>query len=100
VNFTKRAVNPLVKRFGGCPDGLVAAGLALGGKKGEIGSASVVCDVLPYVPMTFLIWAGDEEFGPDGNILFDETAKTWFGVEDLAVLGSLAAYELIKYSEK
>jgi len=45
--------------------------------------------------MTFIIWEGDEEFPPDGNILFDQTAKTWFGAEDLSVIAGLAVYELI-----
>ncbi|MCL2351308.1 MAG: DUF3786 domain-containing protein [Firmicutes bacterium] len=100
ANFTKRAVDPLVRRFGGDPEGLTAAGLALGGKKAGFGGASVTADVLPYLPMTFIIWAGDDEFGPGGSVLFDETAKTWFCAEDLAVLGSLAAHELINFCKK
>jgi hypothetical protein len=50
--------------------------------------------------MTFIIWADSEEFPPDGNILFDETAKTWFAAEDLAVLASVAVYELIDVYKK
>ena len=96
-NFTKRAVNPFIKRFGNDPEGLIRAGEALGGHKGKNGDASVVLNALPYIPLTFIIWLGDEEFGPGGSILFDETVKTWLCAEDLAVLGSLCAYELIGY---
>jgi hypothetical protein len=63
-----------------------------------MGDAAVTIKVLPYLPMTFIIWGGSEEFPPDGNILFDQTAKTWFAAEDLAVLAGLAAYELISHS--
>ena len=94
-NFYKRAVKPLVGSFGGNPRELIEVGAALGGKEAAIGDASVTINVLPYLPMTFIIWAGSEEFPPDGNILFDQTAKTWFAAEDLAVLAGASVYELI-----
>jgi hypothetical protein len=94
-NFYKRAVKPLVSCFGKNPQKLTEIGEALGGQAAAHGDASVTIKVLPYLPMTFIIWAGSEEFPPDGNILFDQTAKTWFAAEDLAVLASVAAYELI-----
>ena len=94
-NFIKRAVHPLVKRFGNDPDGLLKAGAALGGQQTNNGDASVAIKVLPYLPITFIIWVGSEEFEPDGSILFDSTAKTWLCAEDLAVLASLCAQELI-----
>jgi len=94
-NFIKRAVSPFVKRFGNDPDGLICAGLGLGGRKADNGDASVVINALPYIPMTFIIWVGGEEFEPGGSILYDETVRTWLCAEDLAVLGSLGAYELI-----
>ena len=95
TNFTKRAVRPFVKRFGHDPDGLIKAGEALGGYKAENGDASIVIHALPYIPLTFIIWLGDDEFEPNGSILFDDTVKTWLCAEDLAVLGSLCAYEII-----
>ena len=94
-NFYKRAVKPLINCFGKNPENLVAIGEAFGGTKAAFGDAAVTINVLPYLPMTFIIWEGSEEFSPDGNILFDQTAKTWFNAEDLAVLAGLAAYELI-----
>ena len=97
-NFYKRAVRPLVKCFGNDPQKLIKVGEALGGQAVTLGDAAVVINVLPYLPLTFIIWEGDEEFPPEGNILFDQTAKTWFGSEDLAVLASLVVYELIAVS--
>jgi hypothetical protein len=94
-NFDKRAVKPLVNHFGKESQKLISTATALGGQGTEQGDASVTINVLPYVPMTFIIWEGSEEFPPDGNILYDQTAKTWFAAEDLAVLASLAVYELI-----
>jgi hypothetical protein len=94
-NFYKRAVKPLVNCFGQNPQKLIETGTALGGQVAAYGDAGVTIKVLPYLPMTFIIWANSEEFPPDGNILFDDTAKTWLVAEDLAVLASVAAYELI-----
>ena len=94
-NFYKRAVKPLVGCFGKNPENLVEIGEFLGGKKAEFGDAAVTINVLPYFPMTFIIWAGSEEFSPDGNILFDQTAKTWFNAEDLSVIAGMAVHELI-----
>ena len=95
VNFIKRAVNPFVKRFGNDPEGLIKAGEALGGYRAENGDASVVINALPYIPVTFIIWLGDDEFEPNGSVLFDDTVNTWLCAEDLAVLGSLCVKELI-----
>ena len=99
-NFIKRAVRPLVKCFGSMPEKLIETGLALGGQAAALGDASVTINALPYLPLTFIIWKGDDEFPPDGNILFDKTAKTWFGSEDLAVFASFAVYELINIFKK
>ena len=99
-NFYKRAVKPLIDCFGKKPEKLIELGESLGGRKESFGDASVTIDVLPYLPLTFIIWEGDDEFPPDGNILFDETAKTWFAPEDLAVYASSAVYELIKLYKK
>jgi len=99
TNFNKRAVKPLVNYFGKNTQNLISAGTALGGKTVEMGDAAITINVLPYVPMTFIIWEGSEEFSPDGNILFDQTAKTWFAAEDLAVLASIAVNELIETSK-
>ena len=99
-NFYKRAVKPFVNYFGKIREELVETGIALGGRSAAMGDTSVTINILPYLPLTFIIWKGDDEFPPDGNILFDKSAKTWFAPEDLAVLASAAVYELIGISKE
>jgi len=98
-NFYKRAVHPFVKCFGKTPDRLIETGIALGGKIADLGDASVTINVLPYVPMTFILWEGSEEFPPDGNILFDKSAMSWFAAEDMAVLAGAAVSQLKQCAE-
>jgi len=98
-NFYKRAVRPLVGCFGKEPEKLIDIVVSLGGQISEHGDASVTINALPYLPLTFILWKGDDEFPSDGNILFDKTAKTWFQPEDLAVLASVAVYDLINISK-
>jgi len=93
--FIQRAVNPVVRCFGGAPEKLIETGEALGGVKSTEGDASVKINLLPYLPVTYILWAGGDEFEPAGAILFDRTAPGRLCAEDLAVVVSLGAYELI-----
>jgi hypothetical protein len=40
--------------------------------------------------MSVLLWAGDEEFPPGAQILFDDNFVFAFTAEDLAALGEVA----------
>jgi len=50
----------------------------------------------PYLPITCLVWKGDDEFPPEATVLFDETAELFFSAEDMAVAGEMAVLELVK----
>ena len=96
--FVQRTVNPIVKCFGKNPEKLIEIGGMFGGMKSPEGDASaysVKIDVLPYLPITYMIWAGDDEFEPTGTVLFDRTASGWLNAEDLVFAASFAAYEMI-----
>lgn len=92
--FIARAVKPIVKSYGSCPSKLVDAAKKLGGVKANAGDAAVTINLLPFIPVTYIVWAGDEEMEAAGNILFDKTAVTWLPAEDLVVLASQGAYAL------
>ena len=96
--FSQRAINPLVKTFGKEPGKLLEAAKRLGGEKSDVGDWAVQINLLPYLPVTYMLWEGDEELAPSGIILFDRTAPGWLCAEDLAVAASLGAYELINRS--
>ncbi|MFO8089278.1 MAG: DUF3786 domain-containing protein [Desulfatiglandaceae bacterium] len=94
--FIRRAKNPLVGTFGSRPELLRDLAVsAYGASPFDHGDVSVVFDAFPYVPVVFILWEGDDEFPPDGNILFDESVAQVLSAEDTAWLAGMAVYPLI-----
>jgi hypothetical protein len=83
--FVARTVGPLVACFGVRPSSLVRAATALGGQPAALGDAAATIKVLPRLPLTAVIWKGDEEISPSGNLLFDRSACSYLPLEDLVV---------------
>ncbi|MGB9803043.1 DUF3786 domain-containing protein [Desulfofundulus sp.] len=94
--FHNRAVRPLVGIFGSKPELLVQAAEMLGGRRVEIGDVAVTVPVLPKIPVTFVLWLGDEEFPPSGNVLFDSSAPRHLPTEDYALLPGLVLGKMKK----
>jgi hypothetical protein len=98
--FVKRAKEPLVKTFGHQAELLLALGEKMGGIRGEAGDASVFFQALPRIPMGLILWAGDDEFPPEGNLLFDASISQYLSAEDIAVLSGMVVYPLIGLAYK
>ncbi|HEY82629.1 MAG TPA: DUF3786 domain-containing protein [Dehalococcoidia bacterium] len=94
--FYKRAVKPLVSSFGSEPHHLVEMAKLLGGREAEFGDAAATLNALPRVPLTLVLWRGDEEFPPEGNIMFDRTICDYLPTEDIIYLCQSAAWKLVK----
>ncbi|NLN53459.1 MAG: DUF3786 domain-containing protein [Firmicutes bacterium] len=94
--FQKRAINPLVKGFGRKPEAFSKAAELLGGQRAAFGDLSYLIPVLPRIPLILILWQGDEEFPPNGNILFDRYANTYLHTEDYAQLASQTVYTLLR----
>jgi hypothetical protein len=94
--FHRRAKNPLVQTFGEKPELMVKlAKQAYRARPFDQGDASVVVRPLPLVPVALILWEGDEEFPPEGNILFDHTIIRVLSAEDIAWLAGAVVYPLI-----
>jgi len=87
--FTNRAIRPLVGIFGHDPSKLLEAGKSIGGIPVNMGDVAVTVPVLPKIPVTFVLWEGDDEFPPTGNVLFDSSASSHLHTEDYALLPGL-----------
>ena len=94
--FKKRGLKKLTSVFGKRPEMLVVAGEALGGERTAYGDCSVQISALPNVPVMFVVWEGDEELPPSGNILFDQNISEYLVTEDVAVLSGLAVGKLVR----
>lgn len=98
--FALQGINKLVKFFGNKGELFLKAGLKLGGKKFTSGDVGLEINVLPNVPMAFILWLADEEFEAEAAILYDYSATKELHVEDLAGLCSMATDELIGAAKK
>ena len=97
--FERRSKAPLLAAFGQQPESLVAAGEFLGGERSDDADAAVRLFAFPKVPVTVVLWRGDEELPPEGNVLFQGDIPAYFCAEDVAVLAGLTVGKL-KWADK
>ncbi|MFC2048508.1 DUF3786 domain-containing protein [Chloroflexota bacterium] len=95
--FTKRTVKPLLAYFGKEPHLLVEAAEKLGGHKVDYGETAVTINAFSRVPITIILWRGDDEFAPQGSIAFDTTISDYLPTEDITVLCETLIWRLVKY---
>lgn len=95
--FSKRAIKPLLDHFGREPERLIDAAEKLGSHKANYGDVAVTINAFNYVPITLVLWRGDEEFNPEGNILFDSTISDYLPTEDINILCETISWKLVKY---
>jgi len=94
--FLKRAVQPMVTNFGKDPALLLTLVERIGGIKGEAGDVSFTFNAFPKVPLTFVLWRGDDEFEARGNFLFDAGISDYLPTEDITVLCEIVCWNLVK----
>jgi Domain of unknown function (DUF3786) len=98
--FLLRGKTPLVKHFGREAQRLLTLATdEMGGKPLALGDAGVRIPAFPRVDIGLVLWKGDEEFPPDGNILFDSSITGYLPVEDIVILAETVVWKLIKKSQ-
>ncbi len=98
--FSKRAIKPLLDHFGREPYRLIDVTEKLGGHRVDYGDVAVTIDAFSRVPITLILWQGNEEFAPEGSILFDSTISDYLSTEDITVLCETISWKLVKYLKK
>jgi len=94
--FQRRGKNPMVATFGEEPDLLLEVATELyGAVPFDQGDVSAVVQALPLVPVALILWKGDEEFPPEGNVLFDRSIIGILSAEDVAWLSGMVVYPMI-----
>jgi hypothetical protein len=69
-------VEELEDLYGKNPDVFLKAGKKLGGNEILYGDKGFALEVLPKVPLAYILWKGDEEFPPKIGVLFDSTIES------------------------
>ncbi len=94
--FFKRAIEPIINNFKDTPQKLAETAALLGGVKSGYGDAAATIKAFPFVPLTIVLWRGDKEFPPDGNIMFDSTITDYLPTEDITILCEVIAWKLVR----
>jgi hypothetical protein len=99
--FIKRAKVPLIGAFGSDPKKMEELAFKIYNSYHEsLGDYSIMIQALPKVPVVLVIWQGDDEFPPDGNILFDRGISDIMPAEDIAWLAGMVVYPLVGMMKK
>lgn len=98
--FVSRAKKPLLETFGSDLEFYLRVAVQLGGVPQKLGDAAVTFQAFPLVPITHVLWRGDEEFAAEANILFDETISRQLPTEDIAALSGFSVYRLLGAARK
>jgi hypothetical protein len=96
--FARRVTDRLVKKFGSAAREFQEAGSTLGGQPAGVGDASLILRALPFVPLQYVLWKGDEEFPASVQLLFDASVVHYLCLEDMVVLGQMATGRLLRQS--
>lgn len=97
--FNRGPVAMLARAFGARPHLLLEAARTIGGEKFDKGDVATTIPVFPRLPLTLILWAGDEEFPPSGTILFDAAANEYLDTEALVGVAVDCVHRLKKIKE-
>jgi hypothetical protein len=88
-----RELHSDVELFKQASDKLRGAALA-------IGDAGYAFPVLPRLKLAVVMWSGDDEFPPQAQVLFQETAPHYLITDGLAIVGSLLIGQIVKAARR
>jgi hypothetical protein len=92
--FKSHTIDPLVNVFGKNPELLKHVCDAMRAERVDTGSVGFRMEFFPKVPITVVLWLGDEEVPTTANMLFDANAGKILPTEDLTVLGGVLVRRL------
>ncbi|MBL0712765.1 MAG: DUF3786 domain-containing protein [Desulfosarcina sp.] len=93
--FVKRAIDPLKGVFGRDLEAFRRCCRRLDGKALEAGDAGFQFQVFPQLALQLILWAADDEFASEANILFSEATGACLSPEDTAWLAGMVVYRLL-----
>ncbi|MFA5410579.1 MAG: DUF3786 domain-containing protein [Candidatus Omnitrophota bacterium] len=92
--FRKRAIEPIIRKYGSHPEGILEALERLPGKRAGQGDIGIILEAFAGVPVLISLWRADAEFGPEANVFFDKSITAIFCTEDIVVLAGIIASQV------
>lgn len=93
-NFEFRTLNAFIKKYGKNLEAFDLKMKKCNAEKLNLGDCSYKVRFINDVYVIFVLWEGDEELEPSGNILFDSNINYYFDAEDLAVIPDILLINL------
>ena len=94
--FTGRCIKRFAFSYGSCPEKLEKIMARLPARPCRQSDAGWDVELMPGLTIRFLLWLGDEEFPPNGQILFSDNFRYAFTAEDLANAGDIVLTRMKK----
>ena len=99
-NFARRAIRPLVERFGQDPQRLIKVlEEDFAGRTVEGADVAVEVESFPGVYVRILFWRSDEDLPADATMLFDRVLNEILIMEDLTVLLTILAEDILRAAD-
>ena len=95
--YTGRVLTRAAFTFGTRVDAFRAACEKMGALPLNRGDAGYLFDFLDGYRMQILVWAGDEEFPPNAQVLYSDNFSTGFAAEDRVVAGDILISTIKSY---
>jgi len=89
--FRKRAIEPIIRKYGSSPDDILQVLDRLPAYKTEGADVAIVLEAFENIPVLIKLWRQDEEFGADANMFLDRSITDIFCTEDIVVLAGIVA---------
>jgi hypothetical protein len=71
----------------------------LGGFSAQLADFAVTIPAFNRVPVTLVVWKGDEEFPSDASVLFDSTKNEYLPAEDIIVVCQTSSGKMIRIQQ-
>ena len=89
--FKKRAIDPILRKYGNNPSSIFERIKPFNAEKIDTGTAAISINAFSKIKIAIILWAKDDEFSADCNMLFNPEIKDILPTEDVAVLGGITA---------
>lgn len=92
--FKGRTLKTILRKYKSKPEALLELTSRFKAKRVQFADIALVFDVFDGVPFVIEMWRGDDEFGPEVNLLFDKSITDIFCTEDIVVLSEFVVHQI------